>query len=129
MSLRFFQRLRVMRGVTLNLSKSGVSTSFGPRGAKYTVGHGKRRTTFGLPGTGLFYTTVRNARAKRQEQEQDDASPSPTPREPANNEGGMAIASLALIAVLAGLAAINAPSWWYILALALFGLLAYKAGR
>ncbi len=32
--------------------------SFGPRGAKFTVGPRGRRTSLGIPGTGLFYTTT-----------------------------------------------------------------------
>ena len=56
--LRLWRRKRILPGVTLNLSKSGLSTSIGVRGAHYTIGHGRRRTTVGLPGTGLFYTSV-----------------------------------------------------------------------
>ncbi len=56
MGLRFFRRIRVAPGVTLNLSKSGGSVSMGPRGAKLTVGPRGVRRTVGLPGTGLYYT-------------------------------------------------------------------------
>lgn len=56
MSLRFWQRIRLAPGVTLNLSKSTASLSFGPRGAKYTVSPRGNRATLWLPGTGLFYT-------------------------------------------------------------------------
>jgi tetratricopeptide (TPR) repeat protein len=56
MSLRFWQRIRLAPGVTLNLSKSTASLSFGPRGAQYTISPRGNRATLGLPGTGLFYT-------------------------------------------------------------------------
>lgn len=56
MSLRFFRRIRIAPGVTLNLSKRGASVSVGPRGMKYTVGTTGTRATAGLPGTGLRYT-------------------------------------------------------------------------
>lgn len=56
MSFRFWRRIRIAPGVTLNLSKSTASVSFGPRGAKYTVSPRGNRVTAGLPGTGLFYT-------------------------------------------------------------------------
>jgi tetratricopeptide (TPR) repeat protein len=56
MSLRFWQRIRIAPGVTLNLSKSTASLSFGPPGAKFTVSPRGNRATVGLPGTGLFYT-------------------------------------------------------------------------
>lgn len=54
--LRFWRRVKIAPGLTLNLSKSGGSLSFGPHGAKYTIGPRGRRATVGIPGTGLFYT-------------------------------------------------------------------------
>ena len=56
-SLRFFRRVKVIPGVTMNLSKSGPSFSFGARGAHVTVGRRGVRRTVGVPGTGLFYTS------------------------------------------------------------------------
>lgn len=56
MSFRFWRRIRIAPGVTLNLSKSTASLSFGPRGAEYIVSPRGNRVTAGLPGTGLFYT-------------------------------------------------------------------------
>ncbi len=38
MGLRFFRRVRLGKGLTLNLSKTGASLSMGPRGAKFTMG-------------------------------------------------------------------------------------------
>ncbi|RMH35242.1 MAG: DUF4236 domain-containing protein [Nitrospirae bacterium] len=58
MSFRFWRRLTIAPGVTLNLSKAGASLSFGPRGAKVTIGPRGKRATVGIPGTGLFYTTA-----------------------------------------------------------------------
>jgi tetratricopeptide (TPR) repeat protein len=63
MSFRFWRRIRIAPGVTLNLSKSTASLSFGPRGAKYTVSPRGNRVTAGLPGTGLFYTVHEPRRA------------------------------------------------------------------
>jgi tetratricopeptide (TPR) repeat protein len=57
MGLRFFRRVRLGKGLTLNLSKTGASLSMGPRGAKFTMGTSGKRVTAGLPGTGLFYTS------------------------------------------------------------------------
>ena len=58
MSFRFRRRIRILPGLWLNASKSGLSTSVGKRGANVTVGHGQTRTTVGAPGTGLSYTTT-----------------------------------------------------------------------
>ena len=57
MGLRFRRSLRLLPGVRLNLSGSGVSASFGRRGAWFTVGPRGTRATIGIPGSGLSYTT------------------------------------------------------------------------
>jgi tetratricopeptide (TPR) repeat protein len=58
MAFRFFRRLKLAPGVSMNLSKSGVSPSFGIPGARLTLGRQGVRRTVGIPGTGLFYTEV-----------------------------------------------------------------------
>lgn len=68
MAFRFQRRIKILPGVTVNVSKSGLSTSLGPKGAKVTLGHGKVRKTVGLPGTGLSFTEV-SSRKEKQAQE------------------------------------------------------------
>jgi tetratricopeptide (TPR) repeat protein len=80
MSFRFWRRVRLAPGITLNLSKTGMSMSFGPRGAKYTIGSRGRRATVGIPGTGLFYTKklgggVGNGRASASNHLQETLNP------------------------------------------------------
>jgi hypothetical protein len=55
MGFRFQKRIKILPGIRLNLSKSGVSWTLGPRGA--SLGIGKRGTygNLGIPGTGLSY--------------------------------------------------------------------------
>jgi Protein of unknown function (DUF4236) len=53
---RFFRRVRIIPGLRMNLSKSGVSLSVGRRSSWYTIGPRGRRATLGLPPTGLFWT-------------------------------------------------------------------------
>jgi len=62
--VRLFRRTRIAPGVRLNLSKSGPSVSFGGRGFHYTVGHHRRRSTVGIPGTGVSYTTYSHRQAR-----------------------------------------------------------------
>jgi Protein of unknown function (DUF4236) len=57
MGFRFRRSLRLLPGIRLNLSKSGVSASFGIRGAHVTVGPRGTTTSVGLPGTGFSYTS------------------------------------------------------------------------
>jgi hypothetical protein len=65
MGFRFRKTIRILPGIRLNLSKTGVSTSFGGRGLTTTIGHGKRRTTVGIPGTGMSYTTEAPLRSRK----------------------------------------------------------------
>lgn len=54
--VRFQKRISVLPGVKINLSKTGVSSTVGGRGASVNVGMTGRRTiNLGIPGTGLSY--------------------------------------------------------------------------
>lgn len=56
MGFRFRKVISVIPGVKVNLSKSGVSTSLGGRGATVNVGtSGRKMVTLGIPGTGMSY--------------------------------------------------------------------------
>jgi hypothetical protein len=56
MGFRFRKIISVLPGVKVNLSKSGVSTSLGGKGATVNVGSsGKKTLTLGIPGSGLSY--------------------------------------------------------------------------
>lgn len=50
----FRKRVKIAPGINLNFSKSGVSTSFGPRGAKVTVGKNGVYMNTSIPGTGIY---------------------------------------------------------------------------
>src|SRR5213592_3172603 len=55
MGFRFQKRISILPGVRINLSKSGVSTSLGPRGADVNIGKDGITANAGIPGTGLSY--------------------------------------------------------------------------
>jgi hypothetical protein len=55
MAFRFFRRIKIAPGLSLNVSKSGFSASIGPRGAKLTVGRRGISRSLGIPGTGLSW--------------------------------------------------------------------------
>ncbi|MBU6303246.1 MAG: DUF4236 domain-containing protein [Verrucomicrobia bacterium] len=56
MGLRFQKKIRILPGLYLNISKSGLSVSAGGHGATVNVGTSGRKTaTIGVPGTGLSY--------------------------------------------------------------------------
>ncbi len=56
-SFRFYRRVNIFPGLSVNLSKSGPSLSVGVRGAHVTVGRSGVRKTVGIPGTGIYYTS------------------------------------------------------------------------
>ncbi|WP_133858344.1 DUF4236 domain-containing protein [Comamonas sp. JUb58] len=53
MRWRFQRRIKLLPGVWLNVSKSGISTSVGRKGATINFRGGKVRLNAGLRGTGL----------------------------------------------------------------------------
>lgn len=57
MSLRFRKSIKLAPGIRLNLSGSGASWTFGPRGASVGVGSRGTYLNTGIPGTGLFSRT------------------------------------------------------------------------
>lgn len=62
MGFRFRKSVKILPGVKLNLSKSGVSTSIGGKGATLNLSSKGKKATLGIPGTGLSYQakTIKN---------------------------------------------------------------------
>lgn len=57
MGFRFTRRITLFPGVRANISKSGVSWTFGRRGASVSVGKRGVYRNLGIPGTGLSHRT------------------------------------------------------------------------
>lgn len=63
MGLNFRKSITILPGVRLNLSKSGVSASFGRKGMRQSIStSGRATTTLGIPGTGVYYTKQTNVK-------------------------------------------------------------------
>jgi hypothetical protein len=56
-SFRFYRRVHIFPGASINFSKSGPSLTLGVRGAHVTLGQRGITKTVGLPGSGLYYTS------------------------------------------------------------------------
>ena len=54
MGLRFRKSVKLMPGVRINFSKSGMSTTIGPRGASVNIGSKGVYANAGIPGTGIY---------------------------------------------------------------------------
>ena len=59
MGFFFRKRIRLGKGVSLNLGSRGISTSFGFKGFSMNVGRRGVRSTAYIPGTGLGYSSYR----------------------------------------------------------------------
>ena len=56
-NFRFYRRMSIFPGLSVNVSKSGPSLTVGMRGAHVTFGSQGIRRTVGIPGTGIYYTS------------------------------------------------------------------------
>jgi len=52
--VKFRKRISIAPGVKINLSKSGVSSTFGVKGASVNVGKNGAFLNTGIPGTGIY---------------------------------------------------------------------------
>ncbi len=91
MGFRFRRSVRLLPGLRLNLSRSGVSASVGTRGAWLTFGRNGTRTTVGLPGTGISYTTTSSS-----SEHQNAVAP------PARAQGRWLVVLVIMLAIAAG---------------------------
>ncbi|MER6936755.1 DUF4236 domain-containing protein [Nocardioides sp. NPDC000441] len=75
---------KVMPGVRMTVSKSGLSASAGVRGARVLVNSkGHVRGTAGVPGTGVYYTQRLDSGSRRTTTSRPPAAATPAPRPPA----------------------------------------------
>lgn len=64
--LNFRKSLKIAPGVRLNITKKGISSvSLGGKGARVNFGKKGTRTTVGLPGTGLSYSSFSPKQVKK----------------------------------------------------------------
>jgi len=60
MGLKFRKSIKLFPGVRLNLGKKGIaSLSIGKKGATVNINKKGIKTTLGIPGTGISYSTKR----------------------------------------------------------------------
>jgi Protein of unknown function (DUF4236) len=95
---RFYRRMSIFPGLSLNVSKSGPSLTFGMRGAHMTVGPRGVRKTVGIPGTGFYYTSQSGRHTGVHSAHTD------TPISPAAQNTANAVADLIVLMALLGVA-------------------------
>lgn len=101
MGLRFQKRIRLFKGLTLNLSKSGTSWTVGGPGDSVNIRGRKVTGTVGVPGTGVSYRQTLSG-----EGEQPPAQPPvEEPHVPSARRGRWLLAGIAVVVVLVWLGA------------------------
>lgn len=66
MGLRFRKSINLGNGTRLNINKRSVGVSVGTKGVRYSVNSdGRRTTSIGIPGTGLYWTNSSSKKKKR----------------------------------------------------------------
>lgn len=100
MGFRFYRRVHLCPGLSVNLSRSGPSLSVGVRGAHVTVGRRGVTRTVGIPGTGVFYTS-RGGLHSGYHSAKSDVPPDPeTQRDAAAHVERVILGGFLLLAVL-----------------------------
>lgn len=79
--MRFRRRVTLFPGVTINLSKSGFSTTIGPRGASVNFGRNGAFLNTSIPGTGLYDRKRIGGKSRSTRQANSNGNPSsPNPQ-------------------------------------------------
>jgi hypothetical protein len=71
MGFGFRESIKILPGVRVNLSKSGISTSIGVKGFTYNT---RGRITTSIPGTGIYHVTNLRTKGARQPSRRQSAS-------------------------------------------------------
>jgi len=75
--LEFRRRIRIAKGIYLNLSKSGIGFSIGRKGMHYSAGPTGDHVSVGVPGTGLYFR--RRVGGKKKEEGGQETAPQTRP--------------------------------------------------
>lgn len=77
MGFRFRKSIKVLPGVKINLSKTGISTSLGRPGATINLKRGRKaKVTVGIPGSGLSHSSDIGTNEDRSYEQDITAQPS-----------------------------------------------------
>lgn len=95
---RFRRSVKLLPGIRLNFSKSGISTSLGGSGASINIGPKGIRKTIGLPGSGMSYSTFSSHGSKLDEP--SDSASSSTAAQGSSSGRGRGCGCIAIVALL-----------------------------
>lgn len=104
MGFRFRRTLKILPGLRLNLSRSGVSATAGVRGASVTLGKKGAYANVGLPGSGLSYRSKIGSGIEGG----SEAQPGDESRAPAKKSSRVPVLVMAALLIGGGTVAFNA---------------------
>ena len=87
---KFRKRVKIAPGVNINLSKSGISGTFGMKGASVNVGKNGAFVNTGIPGTGIYD----RHKLGDSDSESDTAAEYATDDETQSEQGGAKVGAL-----------------------------------
>ena len=99
MGFRFRKSLKILPGIRLNISKSGLSTSLGGPGATVNISRKGTRRTIGIPGSGLSYSSFSSHKSGEE----------PIASDPQPTTGGRGCGCLALVGLFVVVLAMCSP--------------------
>lgn len=117
MSLQYRKSKKIMPGVRLNATKSGVSVTVGGNGYHKTYGKNGVTTSVGIPGTGIYdrtYTSYDEISRKRQQQALRDAQRSKKEQSAFSKHPVLMILSICIMAFGVNCILIPELKWWLI---------------
>ena len=80
MGFKFRKQIKIAPGISLNLGKKSASVSVGTNGLKQTYSTtGKTTTTFGIPGSGISYSTTNGPSKNAVTESKPTPTPAPAP--------------------------------------------------
>ena len=98
MGFRIRKTIKILPGIKINLSNSGISTTVGGRGASVNIKHGRKtKTTLSIPGTGLSHTNYSGSNSNEARSAERDRNEDGRPSTSATNWRDLVM----LIAVIA----------------------------
>lgn len=100
--MRFQKRIKLLPGLRLNLSKSGISASVGRPGATVNLSAKGVKGTVGLPGTGLSHTQQLSPRRGRRRASEAPPTESAHSEDPRGHE--IALGVVIFVCLLVGIA-------------------------
>ena len=101
MGLRFRKRIKIAKGINLNISSKSIGISAGVKGARVSINSkGRKTTTLGIPGTGISHVSTSSIKSNKKTNKAYSAAP---PKKKSSGNWKTILAVIFLISGIYGL--------------------------